>query len=490
MATTLPSDIYSGGAVVLNTQPLASMYQQFVLQRKAKEDTLDNYFRDLGKNITPAGMRNQDVAGLTQKTNEWQTFYQQNKSAILNPRIDNGKAYSEYMGRYQDQLAHIQQSKDALKATDELNKTRLNPQTSFILDDPTIIDQIKLHDLPIGDQGRKAINISTLAVPPKPWDIKDREAYSKYLTAGLNMDEIAGKMQFLPGFKTLTPITKQYSDDNLKVIGQRAMGAYDSDRSLQFQTNKLMKDVMNDPSKQQQLNSVFRRFYGKDIDSPKELLAAQSIVDENRRSIDYKQGEDVFGREKAMEAIRFGHQKQLKKEDQKAADNWIDNFWNTRIQAAKSAQPTQLFDPNSALGYKLVNEVSPDPVLMKAMSRNGIEPNHVFVTDDNKIIPVFYEYEKLYDTKGKEIGVGIKKDDNKNPMVDWDVSKPMDLDQAYLAMGYKGETKKQLSNTMTNTYGGGKKYNFNGKTYSHKQLNDMGYDDNEINESIKAGLIK
>src|SRR5690242_15509022 len=160
MATGLPTNIYSGGAVVLNTQPLATMYQQYAAHRQAKEDALDNYFRDLGKNITPAGMRSQDVPGLTQKTNQWQQFYQQNKSAILNPRLDNGKAYSEYMSRYQDQLAYIQQSKDALKTTDELNKTRLNPQTSFILDDPTIIDQIHQHDLPIGDPNRKEINLA------------------------------------------------------------------------------------------------------------------------------------------------------------------------------------------------------------------------------------------------------------------------------------------------------------------------------------------
>lgn len=495
MATTLPSNVYSGGAVTFNTQPLATMYLQFAAQRKAKEDALDNYFRDLNKNVTPAGMRSQDIPGLTKKTNEWQQFYQQNKSAILNPRLDNGKAYSEYMGRYQDQLAHIQQSKDALKTIDELNKTRLNPQTSFILDDPTIIDQIHQHDLPIGDPNRRDINLATLVVPPKPWDIKDREAYAKYRTQGLAVDEIPGKTQFLPGFKTLTPITKQYSDNNLMVIGERGKSLYDTDRGLQAETNRLMKQIESDPAHQQQLNNVYRRIYGKDIETPRELRAAQDILEESKKSIEYKQGEDVFGREKAMEAIRFGHQKELKKSDQAAADSWIDNFWKTRITNAKSGEPTPLFDPNKALGKTFAHEIVGDPVMMKALSRNGVEPNQVFVTSDNKIYPVFYEYKEDYDANGKKIGVSVKKDNEGKPSIDWEVSKPMDLDQAYLAMGYKGETKKQLSGTMGGTYKepSGKsnsKYTLDGKTYTHKQLNDMGYDDNEIEQAKKAGLIK
>jgi hypothetical protein len=31
------------------------------------------------------------------------------------------------------------------------------------------------------------------------------------------------------------------------------------------------------------------------------------------------------------------------------------------------------------------------------------------------------------------------------------------MDQAYLSMGYKGQTKKQLAGTMQGTYSGGKK---------------------------------
>src|SRR5690606_2592588 len=100
----IPSGLYSEGAVVFDTQPFANLYNQFIARKQAKDEALDNYFRDFGKNITPAGMRNQDIPVLTSKNNEWRQFYQQNKNAIMNPRLDGGKAYSEYMSRYQDQL--------------------------------------------------------------------------------------------------------------------------------------------------------------------------------------------------------------------------------------------------------------------------------------------------------------------------------------------------------------------------------------------------
>jgi hypothetical protein len=447
---------YLVGNVVLDNRPYLQFYQQQLAQRQAKESALDNYFRDLGKNITPAGMRNQDVEGLTKRTNEWRQFYAQNKDAISNPRIDNGKAYTEYMSRYQDQLGYIDKSKNRLKVTDELGKLRLDPNKSYMLDDPTLMDKAHTHDLPLDDPNSKDLNLLEISSPPKPWGIKDKEAYSKYLTSGLQYNEIPGKTEYLQNFQTRTPVTKSYSDENLRVIGQRAMSAYDTDRSLQFQTNKLTKDAMNDPQLHDQLNNTFKRVYGKDIETPKELLAAQAITEENRKSTEYKMGDDDYGRQKALEAIRFGHQKTLKKGEQDAADSWIVNFWNTRIGNAKSGQPTLLPDINNPLTVKGAYEIKPDAVMMKGLARNNIEPDAVFVTVDNKIMPIFYEYKEDYNADGKKTGTSVKTDGNGNPVIDRTLSKEMDMDQAYLSLGYRGESKKQLGSTMQGAYQGKK----------------------------------
>lgn len=460
MAINYNINPYSAGAIVIDQRPLMQMFQQQMLHRQAREESLDNYFRDLSKNITPAGMRNQDVPSLTKKTNDWQQFYQQNKSAILNPRLDNGKSYSEYMGRYQDMLGHIQQSKDALKTTDELNKVRLNPQSSYILDDPTIIDQIHQHDLPIGDPNRKELNIASLVVPPKPWDVKDLEAHSKYLTSGLTPDKVPGATQFLPGFKTQTPITSQYSDNNLKAIGARSGMAYDMDRSLQFETNKLMRQVQNDPIRQQQLNSQFNRLYGKNIETPRELRMAQDILNENKKSIEYKPGEDTYGREVAMENLRhknakelLDYKKQIDPNDTRLNNMWVDQYLNNLTEEARKRQAVEYKYKDDRVVKE--HSIPVDPVLGKALSIGGINPDDIRVDDNDKFRAIFYQrYEKGEQIpEGKKVG-DIKEGPGGKISVDETVSRPkFSRQQVELALGKKVLTPKALGKQMGKSLG-------------------------------------
>jgi hypothetical protein len=452
---------YQVGAVVVDNKPFLQFYQQQLAQRQAKESALDNYFRDLGKNITPSGMRNQDVEGLTKRTNEWRQFYSQNKDAILNPRADGGKAYTEYMSRFQDQLGYIDRSKNRLKTTDELGKLKLDPNRSYMLDDPTLIDKMHAHDLPLDDPTGKDLNLMEMATPPKPWSIKDQAAHSAYLTHQLDADKIPGQTQNLGGFKTMTPITHQFSNENLKVIGERSGNAYDMDRSLQFETAKLAKQVENDPARHDQLNSTFYRLYGHDMQTPRDMRIAQDILNENKKSIEYKPGEDDYGKQIALENLRFGHQRQLKKGDQDAADNWIVNYWNQRFNDVSSDKPKAfaLPDPNHPLTMKttLARQLNPDQIMMEALKKSGAYPDEVYVTDNQKLLPVFYKYKNIVNDKGKVIGTEVEKDNAGNEVVDDKLTKPLNMDQAYLSMGYRGQTKKELGGTMQGVYGGGKK---------------------------------
>ena len=68
VSTTNP---WSAGAVVFDQRPFLAFYERQAARQQAKEDALDNYFRDLGKNVTSAGMRSQDVPVLLQKNKEW-----------------------------------------------------------------------------------------------------------------------------------------------------------------------------------------------------------------------------------------------------------------------------------------------------------------------------------------------------------------------------------------------------------------------------------
>jgi DNA-binding protein Fis len=453
------------GAVVVDQRPYMQFYQQQQAQRQAKETALDNYFKDLGKNVTPAGMRSQDVPGLTQKANEWRQFYAQNKDAITNPSKDGGKAYTEYMSRYQDQLGYINQSKNELKTDEEFNKLRLDPNRAWILDDPNIMDKYKRHTLPLNDPTRQSLNLAEFTLPPKPWGIKDQTAHSAYLTQGLTLDPKYGKAQDIGGFKTLTPITKQYSDDSLILMGDRSGARFDTDRSLQYETVKLKNQAEKDPLRYSQLNNTFKRLYGRDMSELRDFRIAHDIMNENRKSLEYKEGEDTYGRQLALESVRFGHQRQLKREDQKIANDWVVNYWDKRFSDAKSNQPVPLPGPRiPTLTYRMGYQLQPDQVMMEALKKGGVYPDDVFVTPNNKILPVFYKYKDVLDEQGRKIGTDVDIDDNGNPVVDENYTKPLELDQAYLSMGYKGQTKKDLGGTMQGVYGGTNKQQPNTKT--------------------------
>lgn len=484
----------------MDNRPFIAFVQNQMAKKEAKEAALDNYFRDLGKNITPTGMRSQDVEGLTKRANEWRQFYAQNKDAIHNPRLDNGKSYTEYMSRYQDQLGYINQSKNELKTDEEFNKIRLDPNRSYILDDPDIINKVQRHSLSLDDPNRQSLNVAEMAVPPKPWDVKDLESYSKYLTAGLPFDEIRGKTEYMPGFKTRTPITKQYSPTSIQEIGTRAMTAYDTDRSLQFRANKLAKEIESDPQRHNELNQIFKNTYGVDADSPRELLAAQAILDENKKSIKVEEGKDEWGMAQAVQKMKdlsaeklLRLKKDIDPNDTELNNTWVDQYLLKRVSEARSKPPYEYKYYN---GIK-VNEynIPVDPVLGQALSVNGVQPNAIRVDDNGNFRRIFYKrYEEGDEIpKGKKIG-DLRESGGK---VEVDEILSRDLlttDQMALALGYRGQTKKDLGKTMADRLPSQveptkKKYTINGITYTHEKLRTM-YPEEKIREYIDAGIIK
>lgn len=430
------------GAVVFDQRPAIAFAQQQMARQQAKDSALDNYFKDLNKNITPAGMRSQDVPTLLQKQKDWQQFYVQNKAAIVNPKLDNGQAYSRYMSGYQDQLGLVTESKEAYKQKEQLGKLKFNKDFNHVFDDPHIIRDIELDDLPIGHPQRKALNVATMATPPKPWGIKENEDFSRYLTQGLTSDEVVGKTEKLPGFKTRTEYIKQYSPENQQVIGQRAMNAYDTDKSLRIRADQLYKELAANPQRYSELNQVFNRVYKADIDSPEEALAAQAIVDENRRSKSFKEGTDDFGREMYMLKLRQANAKELIKyrkdidpNDAELTNAWVDTYLGRRVEDAMKKPPMQFRyeDGRRAQEY----DVPLDPTLSKALSFGKVDPDALRVDKDGNFRRVVY----LRDDKGE-----IVKDKGGWQLMDKTYSEPLlSKEQVEVALGKKVLTPKNFN---------------------------------------------
>lgn len=503
MAKAIPSGLYSEGAVVFDTQPFANLYNQFMARKQAKDDALDNYFRDFGKNITPAGMRNQDIPVLTAKTNEWRDFYAKNKANISNPRLDGGKAYSEYMSRYQDQLQTIQQSKNAADITKQLGQIRADPKKAELLTEDAL-GNMALHDKALNDPEHRIFDLNALTYKPPAFDAKMREGVYKSLTTGLMPSKIAGTPEALPNFQLRIPYTQQFSPEDVKAMGNRAMAFADSDRSIKYYADKeLLPEVLRNPQKFNELNTTFKQVYGRDAQTGPELFAAQSILDLNRKSVEEKIEPDVFGRQKAMAALSLKNAKELadyKKKidpnDTEMNDLWVERYLGKLTEKALQNKPVEYKYQGGAKVEEY--DIPVDPVLGKALAEGDgskmVTPDAIRVDKNGNFRRIFYQRYDKDEEKGKAEGEP-KRGPNGKIAVNEELSRiKLTPDQVALALGYRGQTKKQLTETMKSALGNkaapNKSYTIEGKKYTQKQLNDMGYDDGEIEAAIKAGIIK
>lgn len=436
MAVATTINPWAAGAVVLNQQPFEAFYERQMARQQAKNDALDNYFKDLNKNITTTGMRSQDVPLFLQKNKEWQEHAIQNKAAIANPKLDNGDAYRKYLAGYQEQVALTNESKSAQKNKEELGKMKFNKDFSYVFDDPNVMHDIEADDLPIGDPKRRPLDITSLALPPKPIGTKEKDELSKYIVGEIKPDKIPGVPVNMGGYQIQTPITHQYSDANKIVFGQRAADVYDTDKSWRVYANQLFKDTMHDPVKYNQLNSIYKKHYGNDIDSPKEAFMAQTIADHDIKSIEYEKGKDELGLAKEMAAIRHNYtlaeqeaKQKLKDKSTGAQESIIDNLYEGLKNDAK-ANPVK-YEPASGMPTTHY-QIKASEAMRKMFAVPGdkghlIYPDDIRFSNDFKTVtPIFFATYGPDDDlpKGKSVG-DYKMDKNGRAQVIKEMSHPI-----------------------------------------------------------------
>lgn len=211
---------------------------------------------------------------------------------------------------------------------------------------------------------------------------------------------------------------------------------------------------------------------GSDAEKYMRVLAMQNAVNTQPRLSGYQNRTSELSkmdyqlqRDKTMEAIRHAdakdlilYKKQIDPNDKDLNNAWVESYLQNRIDDAKNAGNNKkvVYTPHTS---KNAYEISPDPVIMKAFTRGKSEPDRMYVTEDGKIWPIFYKYGPPKDKdgkviKGREHEAVVQLNEKGDPIVDEDYSKPMEMEQAKLALGYRGETKKQLSGTMKGTYQG------------------------------------
>ncbi len=376
----LPSNIYSGGAVTFNSLPYTNLALQNIYKKQAKEDALDNYFRDFNKSINPAGMRTQDIeGGWMNKVNGWTDFYTKNRQAIQNPKQDNGKAYNQYLAMHNDLLADVERSKnEAQKSTQYVVPIVSNPDKRTRLGDNSVA-AIHSHDLSIYDPNHKSLDPSILDYSAKPFDIAAQRKLDQLAMANVKMSNSVPDVTI--DKKTGSAITSyhsEYSNKDLQEIGGKYAEAYGGDDSFQNHINDIAEST---PDVLEQYNKVFKSTYGKDIQSNQDLAAAyglsrvQSQINTQKRT-GYT---DPYLSEYLREQFYQNTQGATQADVNSSIDQLVDNQIQTAKQGAQFGElPTLPIDPatlNSMGIGKMI--LSPDgeliPVYNYTSTVNGQE---------------------------------------------------------------------------------------------------------------------
>lgn len=204
-------------------------------------------------------------------------------------------------------------------------------------------------------------------------------------------------------------------------------------------------------------------------------------------------------KEKRILALRQANAKELVKykkdidpNDTQLNNTWVESYLD---QLVSDAVKTSGVEYKFKEGGKVKEyDVPIDPVLGKALAEGNVTPDAVRVDEKGNFRRIFYKRYGKDEEPGKQEGE-VKRGPGGSIAVNEDLSRAkLTPDQVALALGYRGQTKKQLTETMQSVL---KKnstskssFTIEGKSYSRKQLNDMGYDDSEIEQAIKAGIIK
>jgi hypothetical protein len=286
--TGLPSNLYAGDAVVLNNDRYTNYYLQQQAKKQAKSEALDQYYKDqLTKNVNPAGMRLQDIeGGFNQDVNDWREHYIQNADKIKNPRLDNGRAYNEHMSKYQQLLSRTQESKNAASQESDIAKAKLAGKY-----DPTDDDINVLHGIGSSIYSPEHYTDPETRVQPyglehlspsvPEFDAKQQAGFIKGSTSGFPVkpsydngntiiDKKAGKQY--------TRMYHQYAPQELQAIGNQAADLYEGSKVAR----KHFQLAMHDPAEYHELNDAYKKVYGDDATTPKQLAQGWALSHANK----------------------------------------------------------------------------------------------------------------------------------------------------------------------------------------------------------------
>jgi len=161
-------NIYSSAAVVMDNRSLFD-YMQKIEDRRAKralaeQEAADNYAKDIGKNLTPTGMKTNDIPHfiqLQQEIRQLSDKYRSTKNPLDKFALNN---------KADEALLFINESKAAVKEGEQPTSALGNVGNRNKVDFENLAQDLDLHNLPLKDPRRKKIGALSNYFYPEQFD--------------------------------------------------------------------------------------------------------------------------------------------------------------------------------------------------------------------------------------------------------------------------------------------------------------------------------
>ena len=297
MAVQLPSGLYSGFTEVLDSRPTMNMVNQNRLRKQAQDDAVDEYYRKLPSTLNSAGMRDQSIAGFNQAVGEWQKYWMENKDSIRKGTTPEAFNSDKMLREIQQK---INEDKNAAKTDLELGKMRLSKENGYIFDDPEFIKTQSVHSLPIWDANHKSIDLGTIAIPPRPFDMESQDklwtSVTKGLSAGKNYN-YDKKYENKETGQVIVPFQKNYSPEQVKKIADQTAAIVKNDKSAIAHYNKILNSETSEVF--DKLQEAYSKHYEGIVDTPEKAAAAEAIIRATAPQEVGEEQESNYGQKKA-----------------------------------------------------------------------------------------------------------------------------------------------------------------------------------------------
>lgn len=273
--------MYSGGSAVFDSSPTVNTYRQIEAERRAKDEALDKYVRELNMKITPTGMRRQEDEVFRDKYAQWMNLGKDRQ------KLNNPQYRMEFEMRGQELRNLIERSKAEEEAKKPLIPLLLDPKKRQELR-PEAIVAIDLHDQPlfiksetgewIENPNRKRIDISGNLFKSPEFDLP---GFRKKVVGEHKPGEIVELDKPFTDKQTglvYYPAKEKFSKDQIVKMGkdaERFVG--ESEDNKTYYANRLAGLSLKD---YQALDDVYKKYFGGNIGkSPEKLAAAEAAAE-------------------------------------------------------------------------------------------------------------------------------------------------------------------------------------------------------------------